>query len=329
MQIRALTIFISSLEYDKINSYVNMLKKIGNVWTKRISFPETKLPISKVMEYVPQDSSILFSVCGMRDNDYRIMEVIDALRSGNNIFCNILINNIQNLDKIAKILTKLEPEEATRLALLINDDFLLTPYFPASTSNVVADSFGLALLYVKDFIENKISDAFKQANEFGLEVSKKTRTKFLGIDVSLSPWMDDSVGYIIEKQSGKIFSVGNTWAVGEINKLIFSEAWKSKVTPIGFSETMLPIAEDNILKKRVEEGSLTLSQLIQLTFACAAGIDMVAINEDLALYKNLIKDLISIQFTKKRPYGIRIIPSRGEDKINTKDFGIIPTIKVI
>lgn len=329
MQIRALTVFVSSLEYDRINNYVESLKKISNIWTKRISLPETNLPMSRVIEFIPQDNSVLFSVCGMRDSDGRLMEVPDVLRSGNNIFCNILVNNIKNLDKITKILTKLEPEEATRLALLINDDFLLTPYFPASTANVVADSFGLALLYVKDFIENNISSAFQQANEFGLKVSGKIGAKFLGIDVSLSPWMDESVGEIIEKQSGKIFSIGNTWTVGEINKLIFSEAFRSKVTPIGFSETMLPIAEDNILKKRVEEGSLTLSQLVQLTFACAAGIDMVGIKEDPLLYKNLIKDLLAIQFTKKRPYAIRIIPSRGEDKINTKDFGIIPTIKVI
>jgi len=117
--------------------------------------------------------------------------------------------------------------------------------------------------------------------------------------------------------------------VHELNKEIFDEAWKQKITPIGFSETMLPIAEDPLLIKRVEEGSLKLPHLQQLTFACVAGLDMVAIVRDKDLYSKILLDSIAIQFNKRRPYGIRIIPSTGSDYIFINGYGKIPEIKII
>ncbi len=329
MQIRALTLLLSSLSKEKVEQYENKLKGVKGVWTKRITFPEHDLSISKALEMLPQDREILVSLCGLREGDSRIDEVVDALRSGDNVYCNVLVRTVEGAKKVAKLLTKLEPEEATRFAVLINDDFLNTPYFPASTSNVVVDSFALALLYVKDYSRGETSMAFQRANQFGLEVSKALKARFLGVDISLSPWMEESVGEIIEERSGRIFSLGNTWAVGEINREIFTEAWKSRVTPIGFSETMLPVAEDNVLRERALEGSLTLSNLFQLSFSCASGIDMVGVKEDAELFENLIKDSIAIQFVKRRPYAIRIIPTRGEESIKTEKFGIIPSVKVV
>ncbi|MCI2414543.1 MAG: DUF711 family protein [Candidatus Aramenus sp.] len=329
MQIRAITLMLSSLSKEKVEHYEKKLKEVKNAWTKRISFPESDLSVSRLIEMLPQDREILVSLCGLREKDSRLNDVVDALRSDDNVFCNVLVRTIEGAKEVAKLLTKLEPEEATRFAVLINDDFLNTPYFPASTSNVVVDSFALALLYVKDYSKGETSKAFQTANQYGYEVSKILKARFLGIDISLSPWMEESVGEIIEMRSGKIFSLGNTWAVGEVNREIFAEAWKSRITPIGFSETMLPVAEDNVLRERVLEGSLTLSNLFQLTFSCASGIDMVGVREDRELFENLIKDSIAIQFVKRRPYAIRIIPVRGEESIKTEMFGIIPSIKVV
>lgn len=330
MRIRAITAFTTSIDKNSINSIEQKLKEVKvDTFTKRISLPETPkdLDFSKLLDLV-NDKEILYSLVSIRQKDSRIQQIKDVLSSADNVYANILVKDT-NLESIVELLTKLEPSEASRFALLVNEDFLMTPYFPTSTSNVIRDSFALSLIYVKDFAEGKGIHALEKADELGKIIQKHTGLRYLGIDISLSPWKDESVGEIIEKKSGKIFSRGNIWAVGELNREIFSLAWNAKVTPIGFSEVMLPVGEDEVLSKRVEEGSLNLTQLISMTFACAAGLDMIGIYEDKELYKNIIKDSIAIQFIKRRPYGIRIIPSRGEEKIYIEKFGIIPTIKAV
>jgi len=92
---------------------------------------------------------------------------------------------------------------------------------------------------------------------------------------------------------------------------------------------MLPVAEDNTLMQRVSEGSLTLSQLLLLTSVCVAGVDMVAVRRDLETYKSLLKSTMAIQFIKRRPYGVRVIPSDGSGEFFLKEYGKIPEIKTI
>ncbi len=333
MKIRAITAFVTDTNKDKIISISNKLNSIKeeDILTKRISLPEisSNFEISKLLDLV-NDRSIIFSLVSMKDKDKRLQQIKDVLSSGENIYANVLVTSPSYVDEIVNLITKLEPSEASRFALLINDYFLLTPYFPTSTADVARDSFALSLLYVSDFKEGKAIQSLEKADAIGKTLENKIGLKYIGIDISLSPWGEESVGRLIEERSGKkIFSRGHIWSVGELNRELFSNAWEAKISPIGYSEVMLPVGEDAVLAKRVEEESLTLSQLLSMTFSCAAGLDMVGIEEDKELYKNIIKDAIAIQFVKKRPYGIRIIPSRGEKKIYIKEFGYIPTIKVV
>ncbi|BDC19793.1 DUF711 family protein [Acidianus sp. HS-5] len=333
MKIRAVTAFVTDVNKDKIMLTSSKLDSIKDedILTKRISLPQTPLSLnfSKLLDLV-EDKSKIFSLISIKDKDKRLQEIRDVLSAGENIYANVLITSPSYIDGIINLISKLEPSEASRFALLINDYFLLTPYFPTSTADVARDSLGLSLLYVNDFKEKKAIQNLEKADARGKMLESKTGLKYIGIDISLSPWGEESVGKLIEERSGKkIFSRGHIWSVGELNRELFSSAWEAKISPIGYSEVMLPVGEDVVLTKRVEEESLTLSQLLSMTFSCAAGLDMVGIEEDKELYKNIIKDAIAIQFVKKRPYGIRIIPSRGEKKIYIKEFGYIPTIKVV
>ncbi|MCY0883924.1 MAG: DUF711 family protein [Acidianus infernus] len=333
MKIRAVTAFVADINKDKILSIANKLNfiKEEDILTKIISFPETNpnMEFSKLLDLVV-DNSIIFSLISIKDKDKRLSQVKDALSAGENIYANVLLTSPSYVDEIVNLITRLEPSEASRFGILINDYFLLTPYFPNSTADVARDSFALSLLYVNDFKERKAVQGLEKADALGKIIESKTGLKYIGIDISLSPWGEESVGGLIEERSGKkIFNRGHIWTVGELNRELFSSAWEAKVSPIGYSEVMLPVGEDTILSKRVEEESLTLLQLLSMTFSCAAGLDMVGIEEDKELYKNIIKDAMAIQFVKKRPYGIRIIPSRGEKKIYIKEFGYIPTIKVV
>lgn len=333
MKIRALTLFISDINKDKILNYTNKLERIKDekIWTKRVAFPPTptNMSLNKLTELIPQTNNIIFSLIHLKSNDQRIKEIPDVLGTNDNIYASILLKRTEDIKSLSNFLYLLEPEISTRIAILIYDDFLTTPYFPVGSANIVADSFGISLLYAKDYIEGNINKSLVEANQLGINYSKELHMKFLGIDISLSPWMDESVAEIIENKSGKLFSPGNTYAVHELNKELFYEAWKQKITPIGFSETMLPVAEDNLLMKRVEEGNLTLPQLQMLTFACVAGLDMVAIPRNADLYYKILLDSMAIQFNKRRPYGIRIIPSTGSGHIFINGYGKIPEIKTV
>ncbi|PVU75148.1 DUF711 domain-containing protein, partial [Sulfolobus sp. SCGC AB-777_G06] len=232
--------------------------------------------------------------------------------------------------KEGDIVYSLDPEIATRVAILVNEEFLTTPYFPVGSANTINDSLSSSLIYVREFEENRAERALAFADEYSKKISKEIGIRYLGIDASLSPWMEESTGRLIENLSGeKMFSFGQLSTVANINRRIFELVWRLKIAPIGFSELMLPVAEDNVLMERVREGSLTLSQLMALTSVCVAGLDMIAVKRDIELYKKILRDSMAIQFTKRRPYGIRIISSTGEGEIYLKEYGKIPEIKII
>ncbi|BCU70794.1 DUF711 family protein [Stygiolobus caldivivus] len=331
MKLRALTIFFVSGSTDNLVKYVQYFQQVKEeiVWTKRVAFPPEVESVDKWVSQIPSVQGIIYSVIHLKAKN-KLEKIVDTLSTDKSFYGSVLLNDPKYAEDVAKFIYSLDPEMATRIAVLINDDFLTTPYFPVGSANTINDSLSSSLIYVKEFSDDRAERALAFADEFTKKTGKEMGLRYLGIDASLSPWMEESVGKIIEDVSGeKLFSLGHLSTVSSLNRKIFDLVWKLKVTPIGFSEVMLPVAEDNVLMERVREGFLKLSQLMALTSVCVAGLDMVAVNRDLELYKKIIKDSIAIQFTKRRPYGIRIIPSSGEGEIYLKEYGKIPEIKII
>ncbi|BBG23917.1 DUF711 family protein [Sulfuracidifex tepidarius] len=329
MKIRAFTFFAKELsEVEKAETTLAGIER-EDIWTKRISFPPTPkdMTLDKVSE-IPSMKDVIYSVASLTANDSRLKEVKDILSVSDNFYVNVLLREEKDIEATLNLVLSLEPEQATRFGILFNDWFLVSPYFPISTADVATSSFGLALLYTDEAMSGNIVKVFSAADEIGRELEKELKVKYLGTDLSLSPWMEKSVGEIIEKRSDTMFNISNIWAVHEINREITESAILSKVKPLGFSELMLPVAEDNLLRERAEEGKLTLKELLELTFVCAAGIDMISLRRDRKTFLDLIKALYSIRLTKMRPIGMRIVPSNGE-KVHVKEFGDIPEVKVI
>ncbi|MCG3109540.1 hypothetical protein L3N51_01834 [Metallosphaera sp. J1] len=332
MRIRAFTAFLNRTSRDIIQENVEKLTSIKvEAFSKRLTLPHPSrdLTLDKIVDMLPQ-GDILFSLGGLRDDDPRIEQIPDVLSTSNNVFIHVLLKNHDNISTIVKVMSKLEPEQATRFAILLNEEFLLSPYYPTSSGDGIHKGFGMSLIYVNEVMRGEITSSIIKAKEIGEKVEKDIGLRFLGIDPSISPWMEESVGDLIETRLGKeLFSPGSLSVIKELNNDIMTSSVEAGINPLGFSELMLPIAEDETLRKRVLEGKITLTHLVAMSTACVAGLDMVGIEYDLKLYTDLIKDLIVIHFLKKRPYGIRIIPSHGEEKIFTKSFGIIPVIKTV
>jgi uncharacterized protein (UPF0210 family) len=331
MKIRALTIFFVSEDMDKLVKYVDQLQNIKDevVWTKRIAFPPELKDLERKVNQIPSGKGIIYSIIHRRAKD-ELRSIADFLSTDKSFYASVLLNDSKYIDDVAQLVYSLDPEIATRVAILVNEEFLTTPYFPVGSANTINDSLSSSLIYVREFEENRAERVLAFADEYSKKISKEIGIRYLGIDASLSPWMEESTGRLIENLSGeKIFSFGQLSTVANINRRIFELVWRLKIAPIGFSELMLPVAEDNVLMERVREGSLTLSQLMTLTSVCVAGLDMIAVKRDIELYKKILRDSMAIQFTKRRPYGIRIIPSTGEGEIYLKEYGKIPEIKII
>lgn len=241
---------------------------------------------------------------------------------------------------IRRVSRDLGPEYGTMLALT-SEEPPEGPYFPASKSS----SFGLSasLLYPSDLygalyeaeepdknIRHVLSLIFFEASERFEEAVEK-EVPVLGIDHSLSPWMEESVAKAVSLMTRAPFlSPGTATSLLELNRAIgeASEGLKS----LGFNEVMLPMAEDDLLKEMALEGSLTARDLVSLTPYCITGLDMVVLPESTSDRElaALIGDVLSSSYVKGKILGIRIILADGEpgEEVELGRFGRVPVMRV-
>ncbi len=343
--IRALTFFVpienQDAYEDELSEYFGWIDTIINnfpfeAWTTRVVLPPIKKHTSlrkwmKIIDYIIDNLSIdnaLIHGITLGLEDPRIGEVGKLLDAYPNLFGNIIYKHSYS-DKLVNLYRDGEVDKYTRFAITFNDP-IMTPYFPATTNKRNIFGFSIALRYI-DLIdsllngdEEKIADYLNnmdnKLSEFG--------SLYLGIDLSLSPWMEESIARLVEDRFGvAVGKPGSYYAIYKLNKLINEELIrKLGLNTIGFNEVMLPVGEDNRLMELVKDGELTLSSLIGLTSVCVAGLDMVVIEKNEELMTNVAKDLYSISSIKKKTMAMRIIPS-DEEEVFISRFGNIPKIR--
>lgn len=235
----------------------------------------------------------------------------------------------------------LGPEYATMFGLSIGE-VPESPYFPITR----AESFGLSfsLLYPSDLygplteaeepssvLSHALSIIYREAHSMVEETLSDFNEDlpFLGIDFSLSPWMEESVAEVISLLARTPFmGPGTAAAVSELNRKI-DEA-SDGMRKIGFNEVMLPMAEDDLLKEAASSLEFRARDLAMLTPYCLAGLDMVVLpisirRSELA---KLIADLIASSCVKGRALGLRVILADAEpgEEIELKRFGKVPVM---
>ncbi len=213
------------------------------------------------------------------------------------------------------ISVKAGPVEAAHFAVSFGEQ-LHTPYFPATASK--GDSTMLSLLYpsylssaikegkgMRAALEELASKVVGAAKEVLKESGLPSR---LGVDYSLSPWMEESAAAVIEDLKGTPLNMpGTHYAILEINKAIWEVA--ERYDGLGYNEVMLPVAEDDRLKELVAKGDLALSQLVSYVSVCVAGLDMVLLplSVEEGFIASLVRDLAAIREVKGRTLGMRVI----------------------
>ncbi len=312
---------------------VDGAKDLGlEVWTWRIIFPplprevgfeDLKRMADSLDRELPKE--FLIHVAAVEPDHPAVPKVLDLLENRPRIYACARCSNDAEALRIFDTLwnSRKEPDVYTRFAVAIGT-WVETPYLPATASLSMVEGFSAALRYV-DLVEeailrgsgDKLLNYVKDVEQKLLELSKMCRVPFLGIDLSLSPWMNESVAGLVEKLiDAKFGSLGTINAIRALNMLVKAIAGKLKIKTIGFNEVMLPVAEDDVLNNRVKEGFVRLRDLVYLSMVCVVGLDMVAVPRDLVDRHRLAIDMLTIYNMKRTPVGVRVIPvdkSPGEE----------------
>ncbi|MEM1575258.1 MAG: DUF711 family protein [Nitrososphaerota archaeon] len=352
MRVRALTLLIDYFEYhnefEKLINKFLLYSKNSNIeiWTKRIAINPININdlldmSNKIVNSLNENIDYVAIPVELKNNKNIISIILKILKINKKIFLSFF-GDEENFEIFIKIVynvsNKLSPFDCTRICFTFNGP-LLTPYFPSASAKNGEIGIAAALFYVNDLMEclkNK-SDLYKKiskidniANEFLSNLSSNLIVKNYGVDLSLSPWMEESVALLLEKICKKKFnSPGIRYAIFYLNKLI--REISSKNNHCGFNEVMLPYAEDSRLMELGKKGLISTYDLLSLSSICVAGLDMVLFSIDnFDNFFNFMKDCYAFLYSKNKPSGIRVIPIKCNPGkiIKIKKFGKIPVLKL-
>lgn len=354
MILRSITIHLGSWEeLERSRKILEELRRLAEarglaVWSLRISMPPIEwreLPdalkrlrgASKILE------GLLISAFNLEGPDERGSEdLVEALRSLGPAYASILVRGEEDLEplsaQLGKIYRSLDPRAHTRIAAAYGS-WVLTPYFPISPSTAGSTCFSAALRYVPEFEAGITGDGVDGLSralgdvDRGLEeISEEAGVAYAGMDLSLSPWMEESVARIVERLSGtKIPGPGTIAAISRMSWKI--SRLRGGVRSTGYCEVMLPVEEDSVLKERASEGALEARHLVPLTAFCVAGLDMVTLPlRDLlsGALERIVEDLWTIHKIKGRPLGMRLIApdARPGEKVDLGRFGVATVVRI-
>lgn len=231
------------------------------------------------------------------------------------------------------------PEACSRFAIAFGNQ-PETPYFPDTASE--RKGFSISSRYVPEVDEGLVSLGFEGAERsigaILLALEREARTasassglRYLGLDPSISPWMDESIALVISRLMGNEFgNVGTYYAVHALNSAIMKAS--RSVTTLGFKEIMLPVAEDDELKRLASTRKIDIKLLVSLISVCVAGLDMVVLplstpDKKLA---DLLLDVFSIAQRRNKALGIRLIlaDAKPGEWIQLGRFGSVPVMQI-
>ncbi|NOZ89072.1 MAG: DUF711 family protein, partial [Crenarchaeota archaeon] len=267
-------------------------------------------------------------------------DVLRVLRLGGNVFASV--HTPAPTERAAETLWRIAaegPRVAERFSVSIPGP-VESPYLPAGASLSPSSGLSAALLYPRLLRGRSsiyvgfddLADVAAAVEEALLETAARLGVDYLGLDLSLSPWMDESVAEVIEEYAGaSIDSLGVAWTIRDIEELV--EDVCSDVACIGYNQVMLPLAEDNLLKKRAVEGKLDLYKLAHLSYTCTAGVDMVPVPRSRWTPETaaaLLREVAAAAAVKGKPLGIRLIAADAEagQFIDMNKFGLVPIVRI-
>jgi uncharacterized protein (UPF0210 family) len=144
-------------------------------------------------------------------------------------------------------------------------------------------------------------------------VAGQTGVAFAGIDLTPAPFPTDeaSLVAVIERLAGRpLGAPGTLAAVARLTQALKQTPLRS----IGFCGAMLPVMEDSVLARRVEEDGLSVHDLLLYSALCGTGLDTVPLPGDVDrdTIAALLTDVAALGVALNKPLTARLFPIPGK-----------------
>lgn len=337
MKIRALTLLIDiNILRGNLASFTSKFmetvreagRKFGvEIWTSRLAVtPQPTSRLNEVCKFLDESVHEKVNYINIPLKTSHISSpnmIFEVLRDYKRIFT-CLNGDLNELDLFRKLLRI--TLDNSNYEIFVKFSFspkshVVTPYFPSATAIKGKIGISAALLYVDDLIKtvegngnlkSTINECYQNAMKILNYISKEMKIENFGVDLSLSPWMNESVAKLVEKITGTKFNNPKTYyGIFKINNLL--QEISNNTRTIGFNEVMLPYAEDIRLMELGARGELTAYKLLSYAPICVAGFDVAVLPKmnDKTL-KSFLLDIYSVLSSKRRPSGIRVILTHNQ-----------------
>ncbi|MEM0085262.1 MAG: DUF711 family protein [Candidatus Methanomethylicia archaeon] len=329
-----------------IRSFVDEISKRHglDIWSLRLAVdPQIPNEVNRFIDFLDEVSEDFnyYAIPIFCDNTLDFDLIVSLLSNYNKLFISMFggLSEFKVFrDLLMYIKDKLPLESFVRLSFSI-DGPIITPYFPSASAG--KDVMILAsMLYVNDLlnavrngqsISKVILKCSNRVREFMAEITGYLKINSMGLDISISPWMEESVVDLIEAFGGvKFGGIGTLSSIFRINESIKSIA-SSEDFYVGYNELMLPYAEDSKLMLLGGEGLISAYDLLHLSSVCVAGFDMIVLPKmSRELVNMLFMDIYSVLKSKGKPCGVRLILSDGVygDMVDLGFIGSAPVMRL-
>lgn len=222
------------------------------------------------------------------------------------------------------------------------------PFFPSAYQDKAGVGFALAMeaadlavtafnkaSTLKDARENYIKaveSAAQGINAVMKPIVDLLGIEFYGFDMTPGPFI------VNERSAGSALELLGLPQVGQHGSLAASAFLmdaldQAEFQRSGFNGLMLPILEDNVLAKRVEEGALTLKDLLLMSAVCGTGLDTVPVPGSTSIDEiaAVLLDVASLSLRLRKPLTARLmpIPGKAAGELTTFDFPFFTNTRVM
>jgi hypothetical protein len=202
------------------------------------------------------------------------------------------------------------------------------PFFPASYHNGGRFSFAIAT-EAADMALNTIKDvrSLNEARHRLITVIEGTslhlleivdelvddhQIRFDGLDFSLAPYPDDAISIAATMEKLGLDAFGGPGTLFT-TAFLTSCIKQAEIPHTGFSGIMLPVLEDSIIAKRIEDGNISINDLLLYSAVCGTGLDTVPIPGDTTPDEiaAIFLDMAALAVSLNKPLTARLMPIPG------------------
>lgn len=343
-------------EFNNRGFDIQTLRTATQPWENYYKNDEQLTETVLKLKDLTQKNNLQFFNVGTTIKEKNISKIYDILKLSENGFCTALLAkgkkiNLKGIEETAKLikrLSTLSPDGFAnlRFAALFNLK-AGTPFYPAAYHKG-APSFAIGtensdLLYKAFEKAGSIEKAQKELRQIfmhevkpietiAIELSKKFKIKFGGIDLSIAPSVaeNESIAFAFEKLGLGKFGEAGTLGIA---KIVTTTLKNLQIRKCGYSGLMLPVLEDFGLAKRNDDNYFNLSNLLLYSSVCGTGLDTIPLPGDISenQLKAILFDVASLSIKLNKPLSARLmpIPNKKAGQMTEFDFEYFVNSKVM